>query len=69
VLGHQDYDPQIAQALGLPVPQKGEFISARVTPGRPERADPVAFIEGRLWALARPGDPPHPAPSLPRSGG
>jgi len=64
VLGHQDRDPQIAAALGLPVPQKGEFISARVTPARDERDDPAAIIDGRRWALARPGDPPHPAPLL-----
>jgi Restriction endonuclease NaeI len=68
VLGHQDGDPQIAFALGLPVPQKGEFISARVTPARADRADPVAVIDGRGWALARPGDPPHPAPLLRRGG-
>jgi len=68
VLGHQDGDPQIAFALGLPVPQKGEFISARVTPARADRADPVAVIDGCGWALARPGDPPHPAPLLRRGG-
>jgi Restriction endonuclease NaeI len=66
VLGHQDHDPLIAGALGLPVPQKGEFISARVIPARGDRADPVAVIAGQRWALARPGDPPHPAPLLPR---
>jgi hypothetical protein len=69
VLGHQDNDPLIAGALGLPVPQKGEFISARVIPAREDRADPVAVIGGQRWALARPGDPVHPAPLLPRPGG
>ena len=69
VLGHQDDDPLIAEALGLPVPQKGEFISARVIPAREDRADPVAVIGGQRWALARPGDPVHPAPLLPRTGG
>jgi hypothetical protein len=69
VLGHQDHDPQIAAGLGLPVPQKGEFISARVIPARAERADPVALIDGGLWALARPADPPHPAPTVPRGPG
>jgi Restriction endonuclease NaeI len=66
VLGHADPDPLIAGALGLPVPQKGEFISARVIPVRGDRADPAAVIGGQRWALARPGDPPHPAPLLPR---
>ena len=67
VLGHQDQDPVVAAALGLPVPQKGEFISARVTPARAGRTDPVAVIDGQLWALARPADPAHPAPEVPRS--
>jgi hypothetical protein len=67
VLGHQDHDPLVAAALGLPVPQKGEFISARVTQARAGRTDPVAVIDGQLWALARPGDPAHPAPEVPRS--
>ncbi|WP_217518198.1 NaeI family type II restriction endonuclease [Streptomyces lunaelactis] len=33
VLGHQDNDPQVAQALGLPVPAKGELVASRVAPG------------------------------------
>ena len=67
VLGHQDQDPMVAAALSLPVPQKGEFISARVVPAREVRGGPVAVIGGRLWALAGPGDPVHPAPDMPRS--
>lgn len=66
VLGHQDNDPLVAAALGLPVPRKGEFVSARVVPAREDRDDPVAVIEDRAWALARPGDPQVPAPVIPR---
>jgi len=66
VLGHADPDPLIAGALGLPVPQKGEFISARVIPARGDRADPAVVIGGQRWALARPADPVHTAPLLPR---
>jgi Restriction endonuclease NaeI len=66
VLGHQDNDPLVAAALGLPIPTKGEFISARVVPGRDDREDPVAMIEGRPWALARPTDPVFAAPEIPR---
>jgi Restriction endonuclease NaeI len=66
VLGHQDDDPVIAAALGLPAPSKGEFISARVVAARADRDDPVAVIGGQSWALARPGDPLTPAPVLPR---
>jgi len=66
VLGHQDSDPLIATGLGLPVPRKGEFISARVVPAREDRDDPVAVIAGQRWALARTGDPVVPAPAVPR---
>jgi len=66
VLGHQDNDPLVASALGLPVPRKGEFVSARVVPARADRDDPVAVINGRSWALARSGDPHAPAPVIPR---
>jgi hypothetical protein len=69
VLGHQDQDPQIAATLGLPVPQKGEFVSARVIPALAGRSDPVAVIDSQLWALAQPGDPVHPAPVVSRSHG
>jgi len=69
VLGHQDYDPLVAAALGLPVPRKGEFVSARVVPAREDRDDPVAVIEDRAWAVARPGDPQVPAPVIPRRPG
>jgi hypothetical protein len=68
VLGHQDNDPLVAIALGLPAPRKGEFISARVVPAREDRDDPVACIVGQNWALARPGDPVVPAPAVPRTG-
>jgi len=66
VLGHADHDPAVAAALGLPVPRKGEFVSARVVPARVGREDPVAVIGGQRWALARPGDPVVPAPLIPR---
>ena len=66
VLGHQDTDPLVAAALGLPVPRKGELISARVVPAHADRNDPVAVISGQAWALARAGDPAVPAPVIPR---
>jgi hypothetical protein len=66
VLGHQDNDPLVAAALGLPVPKKGEFVAGRVVPARDDRDDPVAIIDGKHWALARPDDPIVPAPIVPR---
>ncbi len=66
VLGHQDNDPLVAAALGLPVPKKGEFVSGRVVLARDDRDDPVAIIDGEHWALARPEDPVVSAPIVPR---
>jgi hypothetical protein len=66
VLGHQDNDPLVARALGLPVPRKGELVAARVVPARPDRADPVAVIDAQCWAVARPEDPAVPAPEVGR---
>jgi hypothetical protein len=68
VLGHQDNDPLVARALGLPVPRKGELVAARVVSARPDRCDPVAEIGGSAWALSRPGDPVVPAPEVVRGG-
>jgi hypothetical protein len=68
VLGHQEHDPVVAAALGLPVPRKGEFVSARVVPAQDDRDDPVAEIEGERWAIARPGDPVVAAPLVPKRG-
>jgi Restriction endonuclease NaeI len=66
VFGHQDNDPLVAEALGLPVPHKGEFVSARVVLAHEDRDDPIAVIGGKPWALARPGDPQTPAPVISR---
>jgi hypothetical protein len=66
VLGHQDNDPNVAAALGLPVPKKGELVSGRVIPARDDRNDLAAIIEKQRWALARPDDPVFPAPIVPR---
>ena len=66
VLGHQDDDPDVAAALGLPVPKKGELVSGRVIQARDDRSDPITIIGGERWALARPYDPLVPAPIVPR---
>jgi hypothetical protein len=66
VLGHQDNDPRVAADLGLPVPSKGELVAARVVPAHPDRDDPVAEINGEVWAVARPGDAVVPAPVVER---
>jgi hypothetical protein len=64
VLGHQANDPLIARALGLPIPHKGEFLSARVVPAESAFSSAVAEISGALWRLAIPGDPVVAAPVI-----
>ncbi len=67
VLGHQDNDPIIAAALGLPVPRKGELVAARVVPALPGDSRPSAGIGGCRYVVARPDDPVVPAPTVPRT--
>jgi hypothetical protein len=68
VLGHQDNDPLVAKALGLAVPRKGEFISARVAPAA-EDETPAARIGGQFWRLATDSDGVTAAPEIPRGNG
>lgn len=67
ILGHQEQDPEVAEALGLPRPQKGQFISVRVHPAD-EDDEPTAEIADARWRVARPDDRPVPAPALRRAG-
>ncbi|WP_331272698.1 NaeI family type II restriction endonuclease [Motilibacter deserti] len=67
VLGHQDNDPLVAEALGLPRPSKGELVSARVVPGSWHPQQRYALIEGTSWTLAAPADPVREAPVVPRT--
>ncbi|MGQ0773527.1 MAG: NaeI family type II restriction endonuclease [Pseudonocardiales bacterium] len=66
VLGHQDNDPKVAEAPGLPKTKKGEFVSARVVRVEQKGDRRVAEIAGVLWALAVEGEPVVPAPDVPR---
>jgi hypothetical protein len=64
-----DYESHraIARALNIEVPEPGEFVSVRVTPGTWE--DPfVVELDGHLWRTAGPDDPLSPAPRLPKTG-
>ena len=56
VLGHQDNDPLIAAALGLPIPRKGELIATRVVPASVGQIGPAATIAQRQWVVAHPDD-------------
>lgn len=67
VLGHQDSDPGVAQILGLPVPRKGELVSARVA--RIDIASPsmpTLELDGAAWRLATADDATFLAPVVPR---
>ena len=66
VLGHQEDDPLVAAALGLPVPVKGAFVSARVVPAEPGFTGPMAEVAGSQWRIAEANDPLVPAPPMRR---
>ncbi|MFE7571877.1 NaeI family type II restriction endonuclease [Streptomyces sp. NPDC057539] len=65
IMGDYDSHRNIARQLGLPIPEEGEFISARVAPATPGADKPAVEIDGRFWSLASPEDPVHRAPALP----
>ena len=64
VLGHQGDHPRIARSLGLPVPAKGQWVSARIVPREPGRDVPYVTIRHTEYRLALPEDPREPAPLL-----
>ncbi len=69
VLGHQGSHPQVARALELPVPIKGEWISTHLVPVSSDDARPKFSLDGQFWARARGNEllnpEPNPAPDLP----
>jgi hypothetical protein len=76
IFGDYAGDQLLAAALGLPRPDPGEFVSARLA-RRTRAADGAPGgahghqarcirLDGTDWVLACPADPPGPAPSLPR---
>jgi hypothetical protein len=66
VLGHQQNDPLVADALGIPKPVKGQFIAARVVPVDAADTRQKAEINEQFWAVACDDDPVVPAPVIPR---
>lgn len=62
ILGHQADHPRIARDLGLPVPTKGEFVSAQVVPSASDDTLPFTVIDGVRYRRALQGDPITPAP-------
>lgn len=71
VLGHQGVHPKTATLLGLDVPTKGEWISARIAPVELEDERPKFWHSDRWWAVARPSETTVQAPDVadsPRQG-
>ncbi|MYI56599.1 MAG: restriction endonuclease [Acidimicrobiia bacterium] len=64
ILGQYERHRIIATALGLPAPDKGESVSARVCPCDPNSQHAVE-IDGSWWRLATDQDPTVMAPRLP----
>ncbi|MEU5268172.1 NaeI family type II restriction endonuclease [Streptomyces hygroscopicus] len=57
-----------AAQLEIPVPQEGEFVSARLSRAQPRHGDrPRAFMDGHYWVLADETDPIEAAPLLPET--
>lgn len=62
ILGHQQRHRMIAEALGLPVPPKGSWVSCRVVPARGAGPGGVRIGES-YWRLANEEDSPSAGPS------
>ncbi len=65
VLGQYDSHVRIAEALGLPVPEHGDSVSARVSPATQGETGAVE-ISGSFWRISKSADPVASAPVLPR---
>ncbi|MDT0397405.1 MULTISPECIES: NaeI family type II restriction endonuclease [Streptomyces] len=67
IVGPYSKHQEIARQIGAEVPQRGEFVSFRVTEAMPHHGDyPHVELEGRRWVLAGDADPVMTAPRLPR---
>lgn len=55
----------LAKPLEVPTPDDKHFVSVRVVPSEDGAG---ALIAGSRWRRARPGEPPHTAPLLPKRG-
>jgi hypothetical protein len=68
IFGHYSPHPDLAEALGLPRPTLGRFVSARLAPWQPGDQEPAISLDGLRWRVARGGDPPGGVPKLPEQG-
>jgi len=68
IFGHYAPHPDLATRLGLPRPELGSFVSARLVPADVNWPDAKIEIQGGHWRLAEEGDPVATAPELPEQG-
>lgn len=66
ILGHQESHPVVARTLGLPVPEKGEWLAIRLAPVESSDDRPRVRVGDTYWAVARPDEPVEPAPDISR---
>lgn len=64
ILGQYDEHRRIADALGIPAPQRGESVSVRVTRANSSGKGTVV-LDGVPWRIATKHDPLAPAPDCP----
>jgi hypothetical protein len=62
--GDYEHPRTVAKALGVAIPQPGEFVSVRVTPAS-EPGQSVVSLDGGLWRVAQASDGVTPAPECP----
>jgi hypothetical protein len=65
ILGQYQSHTAIAAALGLPLPEQGESVAAKLAPAKKNQVGAVE-IDGAFWRLAVEGDKIVPAPTLPK---
>lgn len=68
IFGHYRPHPSMAEALGLPSPTLGRFISARLARQQPGDEEPSTTIDGESWRLSRDDELVGAAPRLPSQG-
>jgi hypothetical protein len=66
ILGQYHSHATVARALGLPIPGRGDSVSARLAPARAPGPG-VAEIGGQFWRVASQNDSIVAAPALPRT--
>ncbi|WP_335985825.1 NaeI family type II restriction endonuclease [Glycomyces sp. MUSA5-2] len=66
IFGEYKLHQAMARDLGLPVPGKGEFVSARLTPYREHVGLGRVSLDGSDWMLASAEDPVVTAPTIPK---